>query len=452
LRLRVARVAALICLLVGDASGYPVAEERKLGDRFTIEAASALPIVREPAVVVYVNVIGQRIVERLDPPQPFEYRFSVVNDGAINAFAVPGGSVYLNSGLLLRVGNDSELAAVLGHEIGHSHAHHIVRQQQEMQFLNYASLAGALLSLVHPALGAAALGVSATAQLKYQREFEQEADYLGMRYMGAAGFDPHGMVSFMKRLWDEQRTMPIDQIPPYMLSHPLTDERITHLEAASRDIPSVEASQRASFALERVQAVLRGLGRDRGGREGYEKASRLGGRDLALHGIVLLYRGDLPAALFALERAKGEGVADLDDDIALAHFRSGEVDDALVVLRGRVESVPDDAEARALLGEVLLSKRDYDAAIRELDRARALSPAVDRVEYDLGRAYGQSGDSARGFYHLGRAFEMRGDVEQARLQYQKSIKLLPPDSDIAAEATQRVAILEEIGHSRIIGR
>jgi beta-barrel assembly-enhancing protease len=447
-----AGVAVALVALGGEALGYPIAEERKLGDRFSIEAAGALQIVRDPAVVAYVNGIGQQIVARLDPPQPFEYRFSVVNDGSINAFAVPGGFVYVNSGLLLRVGNDAELAGVLGHEIGHSHAHHVVRQQEKSQLLNYAALAGMLLSIVHPAIGAAAMGANATGQLKYQREFEQEADYLGMRYMRAAGYDPHGMVSFMKRLSEEQRTMPIDQIPPYMLSHPMTDERMTNLEAATRGMPTVPGSQKPSFALERVQAIVRALDLDRGTRARYERASAAGGRALALYGIVLLYQGELPAALSALGRAKTGGVADLDDDIAGARFRSGDLDGAALVLRGRVEAAPDDAEARALLGQVLLTKGDYAGAIRELDRARALVPALDQVEYDLGQAYGKNGDPARGFYHLARALEMRGDAEQARAQYAKSAKLFPPDSDDAAEASQRVAILEEIAHSRVIGR
>ncbi len=447
-----AGVAVALVALVGEALGYPIAEERKLGERFSIEAAGALQIVRDPAVVAYVNGIGQRIVARLDPPQPFEYRFSVVNDGSINAFAVPGGFVYLNSGLLLRVGNDAELAGVLGHEIGHSHAHHVVRQQEKARLLNYAALAGMLLSLVHPAIGAVAMGANAAGQLKYLREFEREADYLGMRYMRAAGYDPHGMVSFMKRLWEEQRTMPIDQIPPYMLSHPMTDERLTNLEAATRGMPAVPGSETPSFALERVQAIVRALDLDRGARVRYERAGAAGGRALALYGIVLLYQGKLPAALAALDQAKAEGVADLDDDIARASFRSGDLDGAARVLRGRVESAPDDAEARALLGQVLLAKGDYPGAVRELDRARTLAPALDQVEYDLGQAYGKNGDPARGFYHLARAFEMRGDAEQARAQYAKSAKLLPPDSDDAAEASQRAVILEEIAHSRVIGR
>lgn len=449
---RLAVVAALLAVLARGASAYPISEERKLGDRFSIEAATGLPVMREPAVVDYVNRMGQKIVARLDTPQPFAYRFSVIRDGTVNAFAVPGGFVYVNSGLLLRVANESELAGALGHEIGHSHAHHIVRQQEKTQFLSYAALAGMLLSVIQPAIGAAAMGANASVQLKYQRQFEQEADYLGLRYMRAAGFDPHGMVTFMKRLADEQRALTSDQIPPYLLSHPLTEERITNLEAAVRDLPAQAGAEKPTFALERVQAIVRVLGGDRTVGDRYEQAGAADGRALALYGIVLLYRGEVGPAVAVLEKAKARGIGDLDDDIALARFRAGDVDGALLVLRARVEAAPDDAVASALLGQILLGKGDYAAAARELDRARSLAAELDQVEYDLGQAYGRSGDSARGFCHLAKAFEMRGDVDQAKAQYEKCVKRLPPDSEEAAEAAARLDVLGEIAHRRVIGR
>jgi beta-barrel assembly-enhancing protease len=445
--------AALAAVLAGAAFGYPIAEERKLGEQFAIEAASQMPLLREPAVVDYVSTIGRRIVDKLDRPQPFEYRFSVVRDESLNAFSVPGGFVYVNTGLLLRAGNDAELAGVLGHEIGHAHAHHIVRQQEKTQLMSYAAVAAMLLSVVQPAIGAAAMGASATAQLKYQREFEQEADYLGIRYMRAAGFDPHGMASFMKRLWEEQRTMPLDQIPPYMLSHPLTDERITNLEAATRNIPQQPGWQQPSFALERAQAIVRALGADPGARVRYEKAAVAGGaRAGALYGVVLLYQGDAAAALAALEKARAAGMQDLDDDIGLARFRSGDVDGALRMLRGRVEVAPDDAVAQSLLGQVLLAGKDYAASVRALERASEDAPGLDQIEYDLGQAYGRSGDAGRGLYHLARALEMRGDLEQARAQYEKAAKQLPAESTEAQIAQQRVERLGEFARHRMIGR
>jgi predicted Zn-dependent protease len=440
--------AALFFILCGAAQAYSVAEERKLGERFALEAAAALPLVREPAVVDYVARIGQRIVDRLDAPQPFEYRFAVVQDGALNAFAVPGGFVYVNTGVLLRAGSESELAGVLGHEIAHSYAHHFVRQQEEGKLLNYAALAGALLSILHPAIGAAAMGASAAAQLSYQREFEREADYLGVRYMSAAGYDPHGMTAFMKRMWNEQRMLPLDAVPPYLLSHPLTDERISNLEAATKDMAAQPGSDRPTFALERVQTIARALG---GERRRAPKAGALAGRALALHGVALLYEGDATGALAVLERTRGAGFEKIDDDLALARFRTGDFAGAVRLLRERLEITPENAVARGLLGEVLVASKKYDAAIQELERAAQAAPELDRVEFDLGQAYGHGGNAALGSYHLARALEMRGELDRAIAQYRKAAKLLPADSVEVDAALRRIEALQEVPHRRIGG-
>jgi predicted Zn-dependent protease len=450
LRQSLAVAGVLWVTLGGAARGYPIAEERKLGERFSIEAASELPVIREPAVVDYVNRLGRRIVSHLDAPQPFDYRFQVVRDAHLNAFAVPGGFVYANSGLLLRVGNEAELAGVLAHEIGHTHAHHIVRQQEQTRLLNYAALAGVLLSVVHPAIAAAAIGANTTMQLKYQREFEEEADYLGIRYMGEAGFDPHGMTAFMKRMWDEQRMMPLDQIPPYMLSHPMTEERINHLEAATKDTPEQVGWKTPTFALERVQAILRAI---TGAPSTSITAQRApGDRALALSGLTRLYRGDAQGALAELEAARREGVSGLETDIGLARLRLGDVDGAIRILKEAIEAEPESGVARATLGRALLTKNDYALAVRELERARALAPEVDEIEYDLGQAYGRGGERGKGFYHLGRALEMRGQVEKALIQYDKASRLLEPESDEAIFARERAVTLGEISRGRVIGR
>ena len=449
---RRAIVAVLALVLRGVAHGYPIAEERKLGERFAIEAAATLPLVREPAVLDYVTRLSQRIVDRLDFPQPFEYRFSVVQDDSMNAFAVPGGFVYVNTGVLLRAGNESELVGVLAHEIGHSHAHHFVRQQEEGRLLGYAALAGALLSLLHPAIGAVAAGVEAAQQLKYQRQFEQEADYLAIRYMQAAGYDPHGMTSFMKRLWNEQRTAALDQVPPYLLTHPVTDERISNLEAVTKDVPVKPESQSPTFALERVQAIARGLGDGRKVSQHRQLAGGSSGRALALHGVSLLYGGDAAGAIPALEAASGPGLEEIDDDLALARFRTGDLEGARRAARRRLEEAPQDVVARAILGETLIASKDYAEAVKELERASRQAPELDQVEYDLGQALGRSGSEALGFYHLAAALELRGDVDGSIAQYRKAVKGLPAESEEAAIAKQRLEALQGIGHHSIVGR
>ncbi len=452
---RARRLLAAVIVFVSAAApivrAYPIAEERKLGERFAIEAATQLPIVREPTVVDYLNRIGGRIVAKLEAPQPFEYRFQLVRDVALNAFAVPGGFVYVNSGLLLRVANESELAGVIAHEIGHTHAHHIVRQQEKTRLLSYAAIAGLLLSMVHPAIGAAAMGADATASLKYQREFEQEADYLGVRYMREAGFDPHGMLSFMKTLWNEQRFLPNDQVPPYMLSHPMTDERIANLESATKGIPQTPGAERPTFALLRVQAIVEALtGGTAQARKRSEAARPPAGEAAALLGVSRLYGGDAPGAIEPLERASHDGVKGIVGDLGLARLRAGDLDGAEIALRAAIEADPDDAVARANLGRVRLAKKDFAGAIQDLARAASESSAVDVVESDLGQAYGKSGNLALGFYHLARGMEMRGEVEPARAAYDKAYKLLRPGTPEGATALERRDALAEIAGHRIL--
>jgi predicted Zn-dependent protease len=396
-----------------------------------------------------VSSVGRKIVERLDPPQPFDYRFAVVRDSTLNAFAVPGGFVYVNSGILLRITNDAELAGVLAHEIGHSHAHHVVRQQEKSQYLSYAAIAGMLLGMLHPAASAVAVGASTAQQLQYSREFEQEADFLAVRYMRAAGYDPQGMVAFMKELWKEQRQMPLDQIPPYMLTHPLTDERLVNLEAATKDTPAKPGWDCASFDLRRAQTILRAIG-EGGATTMHARAGEdsTGPPETALAGIARLYGGDARAAIAPLEKAHADGFTDADSDLGLALYRTGDADGAMRVLRGRVEAAPDDAVARETLGTALLAAGRYPESARELERVREIAPELDQAAYDLGQAYGRSGKLGEGFYQLAQACEMRGDVAQAITQYDKAEKLLPPTSDEGTRAKQRAERLRELDSNR----
>jgi len=178
---RVGGVVLLAWLCLGmraTPAGGSVAAEQDLGTTFDMEARKELPLSDDVDVNRYVARVGQKIVAALGD-QPFNYRFAVVRDGRINAFAVPGGSVYVNAGLLTAAGNDDEVAGVLAHEIAHVNGHHLVRQQEATQVLNYATLLGLLLSVVHPAIGAGAAAANSAVQLQYRREFEQEATTSG---------------------------------------------------------------------------------------------------------------------------------------------------------------------------------------------------------------------------------------------------------------------------------
>jgi predicted Zn-dependent protease len=450
LKRSLALVAAAVIAVAGIASAYPIAKERELGERFSLEASGMLPLLREPEVLVFLDRMGQRIVSQLDAPQPFEYAFRVVRDPTLNAFAVPGGFVFVHSGLLLRASNDSELASVLGHEIAHSHAHHIVRQQEKSQLASYAALAGMLLSAIQPALGAAAVGASATVQLKYQREFEQEADYLGVRFIRKAGYDPRAAVSFLKRILDEQRLHPLD-VPPYLLSHPLTDERITNLEAATRGDPPPSGVE-PTFAFERVQAIVGTLTGDRAWVSRAAEARGSEPREIALRGIVRLHLGDFEGALRDLREARSRGQKGLDGDIGLALLRSGKLGEAIAVLRGAAEADPGDPVVQTWLGVVRFESGDFAGAQQELQAAVAATPVLDEAAMYLGQAYGRAGDPARGLYWLARAYELRGDLERAYSHYGRALQQLPEGSPEAEAARRRAALLAQVLTERMLQR
>ena len=439
---------ALVFLATG-VGAYPIARERDLGERFSLEAAGALPIIRDPEVVVFVNRMGQGLVDVVDPPQFFDYRFSVVDNRQLNAFAVPGGFIFLHSGLITRAGNDSELASVIGHEIAHSHAHHIVRQQEKSQLASYAAMAGMLLSIIQPALGAVAMGASATAQLKYLRDFEQEADYLGLRYLRKAAYQPHGMADFMKRILEEKRMQPLE-IPPYLLSHPLTDERITNLQVATRDDVERAGWRSPSLEMERVQAILQALTETKETTLAKYEADATDTRGWLLLGLVQLHQGDATVAIETFRKAKALGAEAIDGDLGLALLRAGRLDEALLGLRARVESTPDDAVARAYLGEALLVTDSFDEARHELTEALRRLPMLDYVELSLGQAYGKAGDAPRGLYHLARAFEMRGEVDRAISHYERALEKLPKDSPEEQGAKGRLDQLRKVAKDRSI--
>lgn len=218
-----------------------VQEERRLGREAQAQVEQAMDISRDPAVVNYIRGVGQRLVSANNLSE-FDYTFDVVEDPRINAFAIPGGHVYVNTGLACAADSEAELAGVIGHELGHAAERHAVEQMTAQQQAQAAALGGAaLLSIL---LGydpgqvspAAAIPATLAAQgflLKYSRDQERAADSLAVRYLHEAGYDPRAVASFFAKLLEREGREP-GQLAALLSSHPVTSERIeaTRAEAA----------------------------------------------------------------------------------------------------------------------------------------------------------------------------------------------------------------------------
>ena len=451
MRFRVVTAVLVGLLVLPDLAGaISVAEEKKLGRRFALEAAGQLPIIEDAAVVDLVRGMGRRLVAGLGA-QPFDYRFQVVAHPALNAFAVPGGYVYVFSGLIARVSSVDELASVVGHEIAHVHAHHALRQQEQSQLWNYASLLGVLLAAVQPVLGVGAMAAAATAQLQYSREFEEEADYLGLRFMQAGGYDASAMPAFFKKILAEQRLNPAS-VPPYLLTHPLTEDRIAKVETSISTSPRGSAAlpAKGERELEEVRAVvLSETGAPEVVLADYERRAKAAPEDgfaQYLLGIVYAGVGRLDAARGAFEEANRlqSHSERLPVRLAQVYLRVGRLQEAKSRLEGYLESHGDDAHAHGWLGHALFELGDQRAAMAELERSIALDPIASENHRLLGQLYGRVDRSGEAFYHLAKAFELRGKLKEALSHYVRSRDALDVDDPRLEAVRASIKELKEI--------
>ena len=424
-------VAALAVAEPVQAIG--LAEERELGARFALEARVQIPLLRAPAVTGYLRDVGSRLIGRLDAAQRFPYRFFVVRDANLNAFAVPGGYVYTHTGLLLGVASEAELAGVLAHELVHVASHHVVRQEEKTALISYGTLLGLFLSIVHPALGAGVLAAGAAAQLKYRREFEQEADSVGVGLMAPAGFDPAGMPAFLRRVLREPRLNPAN-VPPYFLSHPLTEDRVATLEQRLPSLPRFVPRSGGEACLAAAQATIRALTEpaDKVVPRYRAAVARAPDDALAQHllGLVYLYAdpGRPAEAEPLLARGVAGHVPGAPGDLGRVLVRLGRADEARRGFEAQLQLTPDDAAMHMELGKLALAAGEVKRATALLDHALALDPELDDAEYVLAECRGKSGDARGQWQHLGRAFELRGEMDRSESAFEKALELTPKDT------------------------
>ena len=202
---------------------YSTDKEVKMGESIARAVEKEYELVDDPLIQKRVEDIGKKIVSVCDRKE-IRYSFKVIEDEEVNAFALPGGFVYINSGLVKKVESDDELACILGHEVGHIVARHSIKKLQAMMGYNFLRL----LMIAAPQPGKIITGADLAfvqIMLGYSREDELLADQLGARYAQRAGYDPQAMISFLKKLREISRRRPL-RPAPYAKTHPYIPDRI----------------------------------------------------------------------------------------------------------------------------------------------------------------------------------------------------------------------------------
>jgi predicted Zn-dependent protease len=217
-------------------------KERELGQEAASEIEQTVGLVRDPALVGYVRELGRRLVAQVPQRPDASYEFQVADDAEPNAFALPGGFVYVTRGILALANSEDELAGVIGHEIGHVVARHSVRQlEASTPFALLFGVPSAIVGVVSPALGGILGGVGKLANglvlAPYSREQEREADRIGIALAARAGSDPAGLPSMLHTLEREEALAGNDPSrPSFLANHPATPERVKDTTAAARTL------------------------------------------------------------------------------------------------------------------------------------------------------------------------------------------------------------------------
>ncbi len=360
--------------------------ERKIGERILNEIRLREPsYVDDPDISDYLNQLGNRLVAASSNPAG-DCQFFAIRDNTVNAFAMFGGFIGVNTGTVLTAQSESELAAVLAHEVAHVTQNHLARQiarEKQQSIATMIAMALAVLAARSNSQAASAAIASAQAgaiqaQLAYSRDFEREADRLGLQTLSHAGYDVRGMGDFFARLQQAGRVYE-NSAPVYLRSHPLTVERMSDMQnrvdsAVYRQVPDsldfqlVRAKLRAQLATPREAAA--------------EFAQQLKERKYvsetaARYGLAysLLRAGDVAGAqrevdVLVVGKASSPIIAGLAADAKIA---AGEPTAALTIFRQALQRYPQSKALVYGYAEALLASREYDQGLRFLDTQLQLS-------------------------------------------------------------------------------
>lgn len=443
----------LLASMAAPARALTIAEEKKLAEEFLKTVRAHYTIVDDAVIADYVNKLGQDIVSRL-PPQPFEYNFYVIEQNTINAFAGPAGHIFIFSGLFEAMESESELAGIMAHEIAHVSARHIADIIEKSKKSQMASMAGMIAGILVGLGGASALGSAlsigslAAGQsmiLAYTRENEMEADFLGRKYLDAAGYNLHGLRRALEKIrareWYGE-----EQVPTYLKTHPATRDRLANLENILNRQPAGKPEN--TFAFERARAALMALyGNPAKSAEHFEqRLTKNGENDAALYGLALALAesGRPEKALEKIRAAVSLRPNDLYLRVAMGRicFMAGKYEEAENQL-SIIENISDyGADGLFYLGRTRMAMGNCEGAISAFKKLHEKFPDHKRALYFLGQCMGEQNRLDEAHYYLGMHYSINEEFENARFHFTRALEKTD-DADLGKKIRKEIDNLKE---------
>ncbi len=441
LRLKRMIIAAVVCcLLVVQPAGtarasFTIEDEKKIGREFYEKMEKANVLLRNPKINDYINRLGNMVLAKSDKA-PFEFHFYVIKSSAVNAFATPGGYIYLNRGLINLAENESQLASVIAHEIAHVNGRHIAQIVDKATKINIATITAMLAAAFLGGggdLGAAVMGFSlataTTLTLKYSREHEEEADRMGMATLVATGYNPQGMPDFMKLM--RRYEYYSKSVPSYFLTHPGTDERIRYMDALLQTTYRQRGRDNIIGGFKRVQTVLLF------GSTSLESTLKHFTENLAtnpndvddLYGAAVtaykLGQADRSLAYFRQAVKLSPGDEDILRDMGIAFFKLGKPKEAIAVLQKAMDINPTDTDTIQYMGRSYAALEDYGSALALFQRIEDRPVEDPDLYYSIALAYGKMNRPGDMHYFFGLHAKKNNKTDTALYHLRAAIPFFP---------------------------
>ena len=413
-----------------------LADEYRIGRMMIQGLRDQGQILDDPEVSEYLQSIGLRLSSQA-PEAARQFKFLVVKDSTINAFALVGGFVCVNSGLILQTHDESELAGALAHEISHVTQRHIARAVTAQSRNGIISTAAMLAAIL---LGAAAGGDAALAgvaaaqtlaveqQVRFSRSEEAEADRVGIGLMAQAGFDPNAMAAFFEVLQRQLGHPDESQIPAILLDHPVTTDRIAEAKARAAQMPAMPTPQDSfgyGLVRERLRVLLTPAGSDP--REYYASRtkddSQTAVTDLYGKGLALMAVGQAKDAvnIFSKLRAGNGQIVQFHTALGQAQLLAGDGRGAIATFERARKLFPRNVPLTVHYGEALMRLGDPKRAHQVLlDLFNVVEPTPDQARL-IAQAANAAGDVADAYYYMSEYHIMGGELPLAIGQLQLAL-------------------------------
>jgi len=433
-------------------------QEMQIGRAIFRSLVDTNRVMSDPEIQEYVQDIGLKLAAHAQDGE-YQFTFFVVNDPAINAFALPGGYIGVHSGLLLASSSESELAGVLAHEISHVTQRHISRAvfaNQRNSILTMAAMLGAILLGAVGGSGdaitgaiATAQGVAAQQQINFTRANEYEADRVGVGVLAAAGFDPMGMPDFFETL--ARQTGPLaSQAPEFLRTHPVTVSRIAETRERAASLPRPDVQDAAGYSLTRARVRVLSSPTPEKALEFFlgEQGDPKHAGDIGAEYGVALARMDLgqykeAKALFSSLLDANPGVIPFHTGLAGAELALGNREAAFADYEKAMALFPRNVPLTVRYAEALLA--DGQAKLAHtvlLDLLNNVPPTAEQVRL-IALAASAAGDTADAHYYMAELQLIKGDVVMAADQLRLALSIPGLDDVQKARFTARLDQIQE---------